>query len=207
MIVLIDNYDSFTYNIVQVLGGCFTAPEHANIAVYRNDAITASAVFDLHPDGIILSPGPCTPKESGVCLDILNHYKQHQSTNADNTTPPLPPLLGICLGHQAIGHVFDSKVIKAPQPIHGKTSFITHDQQSIFSGLPSPIEIARYHSLIIEQSSLSPELNITARSADDIIMGIQHKSLPLHGIQFHPESIATNHGKDMLNNFKTICEL
>jgi anthranilate synthase/aminodeoxychorismate synthase-like glutamine amidotransferase len=202
MIILIDNYDSFTYNIVQVLGAQFKAPKSSDIKVYRNDKISASEVFDLHPKGIILSPGPSTPKESGICLDILQHYKQAYK---NNDYQELPPLLGICLGHQAIGHVFDSPVIKAPEPIHGKLSAITHEGGSVFKDLPSPLQITRYHSLIIDKTNLSPDLEITATTNDNIIMGVKHKSLPLHGIQFHPESIATENGAQMLGNFKSIC--
>lgn len=191
MIVLIDNYDSFTYNIVQVLGDCGAA----DVRVYRNDKIDASTVFGLSPAGIVLSPGPGTPLESGVCLDILNAYK--------NGAAPDVPLLGVCLGHQAIGHVFGGRVGKAPAPVHGKTSPVTHTDEGMFHGVPQGFEVARYHSLIIDRATCPDCLAITAETGDGIIMGVQHKSLPLHGVQFHPESIATQHGPAILRNFVT----
>ena len=185
MILFIDNYDSFTYNIVQYLGDL-----GAETQVYRNDKISVKEAFALNPKGILISPGPGTPDQSGICLDLI------KEAGTRNT-----PLLGICLGHQAIGQVFGGKVIRAPKPVHGKTAQIHHKEKSVFQTLPSPFEATRYHSLIIEKDSLPPELEITAETEDGIIMGIVHKEKPLHGVQFHPESIATEHGHTLLENF------
>ncbi len=188
MILFIDNYDSFTYNLVQYLGDL-----GAETQVHRNDKITVEEVFDLKPKGIIISPGPGTPDQSGICLDIIKQSAEKEL-----------PLLGVCLGHQAIGQVFGGKVIRAPKPVHGKTSDIIHEGKSVFKDLPSPFLATRYHSLIIEKESLPKCLEITSSTADDIIMGVQHKQKPIHGVQFHPESIATDHGHQILKNFLDI---
>ena len=187
MILVIDNYDSFTYNIVQYLGEM-----GADIRVYRNDAITLQEIEKLSPEKIVISPGPCTPLEAGLSNDVIRHF--------GNKTP----ILGVCLGHQCIGHVFGSKIVRAKRLMHGKTSDIAHDGQGVFKNLPNPFQATRYHSLVIDPSTIDPaELVITARSADDPdeIMGVRHTRYPIHGVQFHPESILTTHGKDLLRNF------
>lgn len=185
MIVLIDNYDSFTYNLVQYLGEL-----GAQTDIYRNDEITIDEVLKLNPKGIMISPGPSDPDRAGICMDLIK-------ASADNDLP----LFGVCLGHQCLGQVYGGKVIRAPAPMHGKTSQMYHNEQSVFKGLPSPFEATRYHSLIVEKESLPDCFDITAKTDDDIIMGLQHKEKPLHGVQFHPESIATQHGHAMIQNF------
>jgi len=184
MLLLIDNYDSFTYNLVHFLGDL-----GARCAVHRNDQISVDEAMALKPDGIVLSPGPCTPNEAGICMDLIKAAAKAQV-----------PLFGVCLGHQAIGQVFGGKVVRAPVPMHGKLSGVSHKGQSVFEDVPSPFEATRYHSLIVEPQSLPVELEITARTGD-IIMGLRHKSLPIHGVQFHPESIASEHGRVILKNF------
>jgi anthranilate synthase/aminodeoxychorismate synthase-like glutamine amidotransferase len=187
VLLLIDNYDSFTYNLVHFLGDL-----GARCAVHRNDQITVEAAIALKPDGIVLSPGPCTPNEAGICMDLIKAAAKEQV-----------PLLGVCLGHQAIGQVFGGKVVRAPKPMHGKLSGIEHKGQSVFEDVPSPFEATRYHSLIVDRTGLPRDLEITAESGD-IIMGLRHKSLPIHGVQFHPESIASQHGHKILDNFLKI---
>jgi anthranilate synthase component 2 len=187
MIILIDNYDSFTYNLVQYLGDL-----GAETTVYRNDQITSDEVFALKPKGIVISPGPSDPDHAGICMDVIK-------TAANNNTP----LFGVCLGHQAIGQVFGGKIVRVA-PMHGKTSQMFHDGESVFKGLPSPFEATRYHSLTVEPESFPDELKITAKTEDGVIMGLQHKEKPIHGVQFHPESIATQHGHDMIKNFLDI---
>ena len=184
MILLIDNYDSFTYNLVHYLGELGGVCE-----VFRNDEITVEAALKLEPQAIVLSPGPCTPNEAGICLDLIR------------AAGPTIPMLGVCLGHQAIGQVYGGKVIRAGLPMHGKLSNIKHGNRGLFAGLPGRIEVTRYHSLIIERASLPPDLEVTAETSDSIIMGLQHKTHPVHGVQFHPESIASEHGHDLLANF------
>jgi anthranilate synthase component 2 len=184
-LLLIDNYDSFTYNLVQFLGDL-----GADTQVLRNDAATAEEALAMGAAAIILSPGPCAPDQAGICLKLIRLCAQRHV-----------PLLGVCLGHQAIGQEFGGKVIRAPQPMHGKVSPVTHDGTSVFAGLPSPFNATRYHSLIVERSSLPAELRITAETADGLIMGLAHKTLPIHGVQFHPESIASEYGHDILRNF------
>lgn len=184
MLILIDNYDSFTYNLVHFLGEL-----GADCVVHRNDKITAEDVLAIKPSAIVLSPGPCTPNEAGVCLDLIAK------------AGPKVPLLGVCLGHQSIGQAYGGKVIRAPEPMHGKLSKIRHTDQGVFAGLPGEFQITRYHSLIVERSSLPDCLEITAETADGIIMGLQHKSHPVHGVQFHPESIASEQGHALLANF------
>jgi anthranilate synthase/aminodeoxychorismate synthase-like glutamine amidotransferase len=184
MILLIDNYDSFTYNLYHYI---IAAGSH-DVKVFRNDKITKSEISDLNPDAIIISPGPCTPNEAGISLDIINEFKE-------NT-----PILGVCLGHQSIGQAFGGKVIKT-EPVHGKVSDIYHNNEGIFKNLPSPFKSTRYHSLILEKESLPGCLKITSQTKDGIIMGIQHKEHNIHGLQFHPESIASEHGHDLIKNF------
>jgi anthranilate synthase component 2 len=184
-LLLIDNYDSFTYNLVQFLGDL-----GADTQVLRNDAATAEEALAIGAAAIILSPGPCAPDQAGICLKLIRLSAERQV-----------PLLGVCLGHQAIGQEFGGNVIRAPQPMHGKVSPVTHDNSGVFAGLPSPFNATRYHSLIVERSSLPADLKITAETADGLIMGLAHKTLPIHGVQFHPESIASEYGHDILRNF------
>ncbi|HZR36871.1 MAG TPA: aminodeoxychorismate/anthranilate synthase component II [Nevskia sp.] len=189
MILMIDNYDSFTYNLVQYFGEL-----GAEVKVFRNDQIGVDQVAALAPSHIVLSPGPCTPNEAGICLELLERLKGRF------------PILGVCLGHQALGQAFGGKVVRARQVMHGKTSPIHHKDTGVFSGLPSPLTATRYHSLIVERASLPAEFEITAwtRHEDgsmDEIMGLRHRTLRVEGVQFHPESILTEHGHDMLKNF------
>ncbi len=184
MLVLIDNYDSFTYNLVHFLGELGTPCE-----VIRNDKATADAVLERNPKAIVLSPGPCTPNEAGICLELIAK------------AGPTIPLLGVCLGHQAIGQAYGGKVIRAPAPMHGKLSTIRHTGKGLFKGLPEAIEVTRYHSLIVERASLPDCLEVTAETDDGIIMGLMHKTHPVHGVQFHPESIASQQGHNLLANF------
>src|SRR5689334_12669773 len=186
MLLLIDNYDSFTYNLVHFLGDL-----EARCAVHRNDQITVDQAMALKPDAIVLSPGPCTPNEAGICMDLIKAAAKQQV-----------PLLGVCLGHQAIGQVFGGKVVRTT-PMHGKLSGITHQGQGVFEDVPSPFEATRYHSLIVAREGLPAELEVTARTGD-IVMGLRHKDLPIHGVQFHPESIASEHGHKILENFLKI---
>ncbi|NWH08922.1 MAG: aminodeoxychorismate/anthranilate synthase component II [Alphaproteobacteria bacterium] len=185
MIVLIDNYDSFTYNLVHYLGEL-----GAEVVVHRNDQIGTGQVIASRPEAIVLSPGPCDPDRAGICLDLIAAAAQERL-----------PLLGVCLGHQALGQSFGGRVIRAPIPMHGKISDIHHEGRGVFAGLPSPFKATRYHSLIVERASLPGAFDITALTDDGLIMGLQHTSLPLHGVQFHPESIATEHGHRLLQNF------
>ena len=187
MIILIDNYDSFTFNLVHYLGGL-----GAEVVVHRNDMITVAEVMAANPEAIVLSPGPCTPNEAGICLDLIK---------AASATIPI---LGVCLGHQAIGQAFGGKVIRAPQMVHGKLSEISHSGSGVFRGINGRFQATRYHSLIVERSSLPRELMVTAETGDHLIMGLVHKKLPVHGVQFHPESIASEHGHLMLKNFLDI---
>ncbi len=182
-IVIIDNYDSFTYNLVQYL--CELG---ADCEVLLNDAIAVDALFEKKPDGILLSPGPCTPDDAGISLAVIAANKH-------------VPLLGVCLGHQAIGQAFGGKVVRAGRLMHGKTSPIEHAQKGLFRGLPSPFEATRYHSLLVERASFPPSLEITAWTAEGEIMGLSHRALPIQGVQFHPESILTICGKDLLANW------
>lgn len=190
MLLLIDNYDSFTYNLFHYL-----SEVGSEVVVHRNDAMTAAQALALKPKGIILSPGPCSPSEAGICLDVIKLAASHSV-----------PLLGVCLGHQAIGQSFGGNVIRAPQPVHGKTDMITHKGTGLFKGIPSPLKATRYHSLIVEKSSLPNELMVTAENNEGLIMALQHKTLPIHGVQFHPESIVSEHGHAMLKNFVDIAK-
>ncbi len=185
MILLIDNYDSFTFNLVHFLGDL-----GARCEVRRNDALDAEAALAMTPEAIVLSPGPCTPSEAGICLDLIAAAAEARV-----------PLLGVCLGHQAIGQAFGGEVVRAPAPMHGKLSPIAHQGSDVFAGLPSPFEAVRYHSLIVDEASLPPSLSVTARTADGIVMGLRHRERPIFGVQFHPESIASRHGHDILANF------
>ncbi len=184
MIVLIDNYDSFTYNLVQYFGDL-----GVETAVYRNDQISPAEVFDLKPKAVVISPGPSDPDHAGICLDVIKQAGEKDM-----------PLFGVCLGHQAIGQVFGGDIVRVA-PMHGKTSQMYHEGKSVFKGLPSPFEATRYHSLTIAPESVPDCLEITAKTDDGVIMGVQHKTKPIHGVQFHPESIATQHGHAMLKNF------
>jgi anthranilate synthase component 2 len=184
MIVLIDNYDSFTFNLVHYLGGL-----GAEVSVWRNDKTTTEAVLAADPEAIVLSPGPCTPNEAGICLDLIK--------KAAGTVP----ILGVCLGHQAIGQAFGGEVVRAPVPVHGKLSEISHGGQGVFRGINGPFRATRYHSLVVDRTTLPHELEVTAETSDHLVMGLAHASLPIHGVQFHPESIASEHGHLMLKNF------
>jgi anthranilate synthase component 2 len=184
MIVLIDNYDSFTFNLVHYFGEL-----GADVVVHRNDKVTSEAVRAADPDAIVLSPGPCTPKEAGICLDLIGK------------AAPTIPILGVCLGHQAIGDAFGGKVVRAPSPVHGKLAEIRHEGRGIFRGINAPFRATRYHSLVVERDTMPGELAVTADTDDGLVMGLAHKSLPVHGVQFHPESIASEHGHLMLKNF------
>jgi anthranilate synthase component 2 len=184
MLILIDNYDSFTYNLVHYLGEL-----GGDCRVFRNDKISVAEVLALGPKGIVLSPGPCTPNEAGICLELVEK------------AGPAIPILGVCLGHQAIGQVYGGKVVRAPVPMHGKLSEITHTAKGLFKGLPKKFEVTRYHSLIVERKGLPADLAVTAKTDDGLVMGLMHKSHPVHGVQFHPESIASEHGHALLANF------
>lgn len=184
MFVLIDNYDSFTYNLYHYLGEI-----GAESVVYRNDAISPDEVMAMEPEGIVLSPGPCTPSEAGICLDLIAK------------TSGQIPILGVCLGHQAIGQAFGGRVVRAPMPLHGKLSSVSHRNSDVFETLPSPFNVTRYHSLLLDRDSLPGELEITAETDDGLVMGLHHRDKPLYGVQFHPESIASEYGHELLANF------
>ncbi|MGA7713485.1 MAG: aminodeoxychorismate/anthranilate synthase component II [Rhizomicrobium sp.] len=184
MLLLIDNYDSFTYNLFHYLGQL-----GAEVTVKRNDEITAADALALRPDAIVLSPGPCTPNEAGICLDLI--------AKANGSVP----ILGVCLGHQSIGQVYGGKIVRAPLPMHGKLSRIHHTGKSVFRGLNNDFLATRYHSLTIAPETMPADLEVTARSEDGVIMGVMHKSHPVHGVQFHPESIASENGHALLQNF------
>lgn len=190
MLLLIDNYDSFTYNLVHFLGEL-----GAECEVVRNDKITVDAAIEMAPQAIVLSPGPCTPNEAGICLELIEKAASKI------------PLLGVCLGHQAIGQAYGGKVIRAPSAMHGKLSTIETTGKGLFANMPKRFEVTRYHSLIVERASLPADLEVTAETADGIIMGVQHRTLPVHGVQFHPESIASEHGHDILANFLRLAGL
>ena len=190
MFLLVDNYDSFTYNLFHYLGEL-----GAEVEVVRNDAISAEQALARAPRGIVLSPGPCTPNEAGICLDVIKLAAERRV-----------PLLGVCLGHQAIGQAFGGQVVRAPVPVHGKTSTVHHSGASLFAGLPTPYLATRYHSLIVARESLPAALDITAWTEDGLIMGLAHKDLPIAGVQFHPESIASEHGHALLRNFLSLAD-
>lgn len=184
MLLIIDNYDSFTYNLVQYFGEL-----RVEQTVVRNDQITIDEIKRLKPDGIVISPGPCTPQQAGISVELIRQL---------HTTVPI---LGVCLGHQAIGEAFGGRIVKAPAIFHGKTSPILHTEAGLFKGIPSPFQATRYHSLVVEKTSLPSSLEVTAWTEEGVIMGVRHKEKPTVGVQFHPESIATQHGKRILKNF------
>lgn len=190
MILVVDNYDSFTWNLVHYL-----AELGAETRVVRNDDLTAAEALALKPDALLLSPGPCTPNEAGICLDLIE------------TAPLDMPIFGVCLGHQAMGQAFGGDVIRAKALMHGKTSPIEHEERSVFAGLPSPFTATRYHSLAVKRETLPDVLEVTAWTADGEIMGLAHRTRPIHGVQFHPESIATEHGHDLLANFLDLANI
>jgi anthranilate synthase component 2 len=185
MLLLIDNYDSFTYNLVHYLGEL-----GAEMEVWRNDALTVQDAMAMNPSGILLSPGPCDPDQAGICLALTEAAAETKT-----------PLMGVCLGHQTIGQAFGGKVVRCHEIVHGKMGTMHHTNKSVFKGLPSPFEATRYHSLVVERESLPDCLEITAELEDGTIMGLQHRELPIHGVQFHPESIASEHGHALLKNF------
>lgn len=187
MILLIDNYDSFTFNLVHHFGMLGVACD-----VRRNDALTVAEALALKPEAIVISPGPCSPAEAGICCDLIR------------SAAPAIPILGVCLGHQAIGQVFGAEVVRAPIPMHGKVDSIYHDDTGVFVGLPDPTQATRYHSLTLAPETIPETLIVNARSRDGVIMGVRHRNLPVHGVQFHPESIASPDGRDMLANFLRI---
>lgn len=187
MIVLIDNYDSFTFNLVHYIGSL-----GADVVVHRNDKVSTAEVIDSDPDAIVLSPGPCTPNKAGICLDLIA------------SAAPRLPILGVCLGHQAIGQSFGGRVVRAPVPVHGKLSDISHDGTGVFRGINAPFKATRYHSLVVDRMSLPDELTVTAETSDGLVMGLAHQQLPVHGVQFHPESIASENGFVILKNFLDI---
>lgn len=187
MILVIDNYDSFTYNLVHYLGEM-----GEEIQVFRNDKITLEEIGRMSPEMIVISPGPCTPKEAGISVEVIREFGGKI------------PILGVCLGHQSIGYAFGGKIVRAKRLLHGKTSLIYHDGKGIYSGLPNPFEATRYHSLVVDRDSLPRELEVTAWTDEDEVMGIRHREYPIEGVQFHPESILTRHGKDLLKNFLRI---
>ncbi|MBA4804373.1 MAG: aminodeoxychorismate/anthranilate synthase component II [Brevundimonas sp.] len=184
MILVVDNYDSFTWNLVHYL-----AELGAETRVVRNDDLTAAEAWALKPEAVLLSPGPCSPNEAGICLDLLA------------TAPEAMPIFGVCLGHQAMGQAFGGEVVRAKALMHGKTSPIEHEGKGVFGGLPAPFTATRYHSLAVRRETLPEALEVTAWTADGEIMGLSHRTRPIHGVQFHPESIATEHGHDLLANF------
>jgi len=187
MILLIDNYDSFTFNLVHFLGDL-----GATCDVHRNDSLTAEQALALEPEAIVLSPGPCTPDDAGICLGLIE------------AAAGRIPLLGVCLGHQAIGQAFGGRVVRGPVPMHGKVSAISHRGTDVFEGLPSPFRATRYHSLVVEPATLPATLEATAWTEDGTVMGLRHRTLPIFGVQFHPESIASEHGHALLANFLAI---
>ena len=187
MFLLLDNYDSFTYNLRHYLGEL-----GAEVEVRRNDAVSADEALNLGAEGIVISPGPCDPDRAGICLEVVEKAAGRR------------PGLGVCLGHQCIGQAFGAKVVRAPKPMHGKISEITHNATGVLAAIPSPFKATRYHSLTLEPGSLPDCLEITAKSDDGVIQGIAHRDLPLHGVQFHPESIASEHGHQLIQNFLDI---
>jgi anthranilate synthase component II len=189
MIVLIDNYDSFTFNLVHYFGGL-----GAEVTVHRNDKISVEAVMTADPDAIVLSPGPRTPDDAGVCLALI--------ARAAETIP----ILGVCLGHQAIGQAFGGRIVRAPVPVHGKLSEVTHCGRGLFHGINGPFKATRYHSLVVDRATLPPALSVSAETSDRLVMALAHATLPVHGVQFHPESIASEHGHLMLKNFLTLAD-
>ena len=191
MVFVLDNYDSFTYNLVQYMGEL-----GAEMVIRRNDELTPAEVEALHPDRILISPGPCTPQDAGISIELIRHFARV------NEAGKRVPLLGVCLGHQAIGAAFGGNVVRAPKLMHGKTSEIEHDGKTIFTGIPRTMTCTRYHSLIVADKDLPKELEVSARTADgETIMALRHRQLPIEGVQFHPESVLTIHGKEIVHNF------
>ena len=188
-VILIDNYDSFTWNLVHALGQA-----GADVQVWRNDAVTPDQVLEADPDAIVLSPGPCTPREAGICMDLI--------TAAAGRTP----IFGVCLGHQAIGEAYGGTVVRGAVPMHGKVSSVQHEGQSVFRGINGPFAATRYHSLVVERESLPSDLKVTAATEDGAVMALSHAEHPVHGVQFHPESIASEHGHTILRNFLEIAD-
>jgi anthranilate synthase component 2 len=184
MIVLVDNYDSFAFNLVHYLGGL-----GADVVVHRNDKVAVAEVMAADPEAIVLSPGPCTPNEAGICLDLIKQAS------------PTIPILGVCLGHQAVGQAFGGAVVRAPSPVHGKLSDVRHQGSGVFRGINGAFKATRYHSLVVDLDSMPDTLEVTADTDDRLVMGMSHKTLPAHGVQFHPESIASEHGHLILKNF------
>ena len=196
MVFVLDNYDSFTYNLVQYMGEL-----GAEMVIKRNDELTAEQVAALKPSRILISPGPCTPQEAGISIALLKHFAASQQAGG-----PRVPILGVCLGHQAIGAAFGGNVVRAAKLMHGKTSEVEHDGRTVFAGISSPMTCTRYHSLIVQQQGLPEELEVSARTTDRItgdetIMALRHRSLPIEGVQFHPESVLTSHGRAIIENF------
>jgi anthranilate synthase component 2 len=192
MVFVLDNYDSFTYNLVQYMGEL-----GAEIVVKRNDELTPEEVEALRPDRILISPGPCTPQDAGISIELIRHFSRLERK---------VPILGVCLGHQAIGAAFGGDVVRAPKLMHGKTSEVQHDGRTIFAGIPATMTCTRYHSLIVSPKGLPAELEVSARTTDaltgeETIMGLRHRDLPIEGVQFHPESVLTSHGKEIIENF------
>ncbi len=185
MILLIDNYDSFTWNLVHYLGEL-----GAEVRVVRNDAVDVQGAMGMRPDAVVLSPGPCAPAQAGICLPLIHAAAETRT-----------PLLGVCLGHQAIGEAMGGRVVRCHEIVHGKMGTVHHDGVGVFRDLPSPFQATRYHSLVVERDTLPPVLEVTARLADGTIMGLRHRQLPIEGVQFHPESIASEHGHQLLRNF------
>ncbi|MFC0283446.1 anthranilate synthase component II [Camelimonas abortus] len=188
-VVLVDNYDSFTWNLVHLIGSLGPTVE-----VYRNDVVTPAEIGAMAPDAVVLSPGPCTPDEAGVCLDVVRQLG------------PEIPVFGVCLGLQTIGQAYGGKVVRAPLPMHGKVSVVRHCGEGIFAGIPGPFNATRYHSLVVERATCPAELRVTAETGDGQIMGLSHASHPVHGVQFHPESILSEHGATMMRNFLTLAD-
>jgi anthranilate synthase component 2 len=195
MVVVLDNYDSFTYNLVQYLGEL-----GAEVVVRRNDELTPEQIEAMHPERILISPGPCTPQDAGVSIELIRHFARRAQEGG-----PRVPILGVCLGHQAIGAAFGGDVVRAPKLMHGKTSEVQHDGRTVFAGIPSATTCTRYHSLIVAEKGLPKELEISARTEESgggsTIMGLRHRELPIEGVQFHPESVLTTHGRQMIKNF------
>lgn len=189
MFLMIDNYDSFVYNLVR-----YFEELGEKVEVRRNDGITIEEIRKLNPKGIIISPGPKNPKEAGICLDVIEEFKE------------TIPVLGICLGHQCIAHLFGAKVIRGKMPIHGKISGVIHDGKGVFRNIKNPVNVTRYHSLIVDESTLSKDLEVTAKTQDGVIMGIRHKAYKIEGVQFHPEAELTENGHEMLKNFINLCK-
>ena len=187
MFILIDNYDSFTYNLLHYIGELGT-----EVVVHRNDALSVNDIMSLDAEGIVISPGPCDPNRAGICLELIEKASGHI------------PLFGVCLGHQCIGQVFGGKIVRSPEPMHGKVSDISHKNTGVFEGLPSPFSATRYHSLSIEPASIPDCMEVNATSLDGVVQGISHKELDVHGVQFHPESIQTQYGHKLLQNFINI---